>query len=37
MRSRPGQGTVVSLHKRIEWRTDAPLAPRPASQLKDVG
>jgi serine/threonine-protein kinase RsbW len=37
MRSRPGQGTVVSLQKRIEWRTDAPLAPRPASQLKDAG
>jgi len=37
MRSRPGQGTVVALHKRIEWRTDAPLAPRPASQLKDAG
>jgi serine/threonine-protein kinase RsbW len=37
MHSRPGQGTVVSLHKRIEWRTDAPLAARPASQLKDVG
>ena len=37
MRSRPGHGTVVSLQKRIEWRTDAPLAPRPASQLKDVG
>ena len=37
MRSRPGQGTVVSLHKRIEWRTDAPLARRPASQLKDAG
>ena len=37
LRSRPGQGTVVSLHKRIEWRTDAPLAPRPAPQLKDAG
>jgi len=37
MRSRPGQGTVVSLQKRIEWRTDGPLAPRPASQLKDAG
>ncbi len=37
MRSRPGQGTVVSLHKRIEWRTDAPLAVRPAPQLKDAG
>jgi serine/threonine-protein kinase RsbW len=37
LRSRPGQGTVVALHKRIEWRTDAPLALRPASQLKDAG
>jgi serine/threonine-protein kinase RsbW len=37
MRSRPGQGTVVSLQKRIEWRTDAPLAQRQASQLKDAG
>ena len=37
MRSRPGQGTVVSLQKRIEWRSDAPLARRPASQLKDAG
>ena len=37
LRSRPGQGTVVSLHKRIEWRSDAPLALRPASQLKDAG
>ena len=37
MRSRPGQGTVVSLQKRIEWRTDAPLAQRAASQLRDAG
>jgi serine/threonine-protein kinase RsbW len=37
MRSRPGQGTVVSLQKRIEWRSDAPLARRPASQLRDAG
>jgi serine/threonine-protein kinase RsbW len=37
MRSRPGQGTVVSLQKRIEWRTDAPLAQRTASQLRDAG
>jgi serine/threonine-protein kinase RsbW len=37
MRSRPGQGTVVSLQKRIEWRTDAPLAVRPASELRDAG
>jgi len=37
MRSKPGQGTVVSLQKRIEWRSDAPLARLPASQLRDAG
>jgi len=37
MKSRPGQGTVVSLQKRIEWRSDAPLARMPASQLRDAG
>jgi len=37
MRSRPGQGTVVSLQKRIEWRSDAPLARLPAAQLRDAG
>jgi len=37
MRSKPGQGTVVPLNKRIEWRTDAPLARLPASQLRDAG
>jgi serine/threonine-protein kinase RsbW len=37
MQSRPGQGTVVSLQKRIEWRSDAPLARMPASQLRDAG
>lgn len=37
MRSKPGQGTVVSLQKRIEWRSDAPLPLRPASQLRDAG
>jgi serine/threonine-protein kinase RsbW len=37
MQSKPGQGTVVSLQKRIEWRSDAPLARRPASQLRDAG
>jgi serine/threonine-protein kinase RsbW len=37
MRSQPGEGTVVSLQKRIEWRSDAPLAKRPASQLRDAG
>jgi serine/threonine-protein kinase RsbW len=37
MKSRPGQGTVVSLQKRIEWRSDAPLTRLPASQLRDAG
>lgn len=37
MQSKPGQGTVVSLQKRIEWRSDAPLARMPASQLRDAG
>jgi serine/threonine-protein kinase RsbW len=37
MRSRPGQGTVVSLQKRIEWRTDAPLTQRATPQLRDAG
>jgi serine/threonine-protein kinase RsbW len=37
LRSRPGQGTVVSLAKRIEWRTDAPLTQRATSQLRDAG
>jgi serine/threonine-protein kinase RsbW len=37
MHSKPGQGTVVSLNKRIEWRSDAPLARRLAAQLRDAG
>jgi len=37
MQSKPGEGTVVSLQKRIEWRSDAPLARMPASQLRDAG
>ena len=38
MRSKPGQGTVVSLQKRIEWRADAPPpALRSASELRDAG
>ena len=38
LHSRPGQGTVVSLNKRIEWRSDAPLAWRlAAQQLRDAG
>lgn len=37
MRTRPGQGTVVSLRKRIEWRSDAPLSQRPPhSELRDA-
>jgi serine/threonine-protein kinase RsbW len=37
MQSSPGEGTVVSLRKRIAWRRDAPLALGPATQLKDAG
>ncbi len=38
----PGQGTVVSLQKRIEWRSDAPLELLPGvtgqhTQLRDAG
>jgi serine/threonine-protein kinase RsbW len=37
MRSRPGQGTVVSLRKQIEWRSDAPLPMLAGGQLRDAG
>jgi serine/threonine-protein kinase RsbW len=37
MESSPGQGTVVSLRKRIEWRTDAPLALGTGSGFGDAG
>ncbi len=37
MQSKPGQGTIVSLQKRLEWRSDAPLPLRAASQLRDAG
>ncbi len=37
LHSRPGQGTVVALHKQIEWRNDAPLGLLPAAQLRDAG
>lgn len=37
MESSPSEGTVVSLHKRIAWRSDAPLALGPGSQLRDAG
>jgi hypothetical protein len=37
LRSRPGRGTVVSLQKRIELRTDAPLAHPEAVALRDAG
>jgi serine/threonine-protein kinase RsbW len=33
----PGRGTVVSLQKRIEWRSDAPLELLPTAQLRDAG
>jgi serine/threonine-protein kinase RsbW len=35
--SRPGRGTVVSLQKRIELRSDAPLSQAGNLQLRDVG
>lgn len=37
MQSSPGEGTVVSLRKRIAWRGDSPLALGPAAQLRDAG
>jgi serine/threonine-protein kinase RsbW len=38
LRSRPGHGTVVSLQKRIELRSDAPLSRGAAvQQLRDAG
>lgn len=37
LRSRPGQGTAVCMHKQIEWRSDAPLSLLPAAQLRDAG
>jgi serine/threonine-protein kinase RsbW len=37
LRSRPGHGTVVSLQKRIELRSDAPLAHPEVAQLRNVG
>jgi len=37
LRSGPGNGTVVSMRKRIEWRPGAPLAQLPESPLADAG
>jgi len=37
LRSRPGRETVVSLHKRIELRNDAPLARPELVQLRNAG
>jgi len=37
MESSPGEGTVVSLQKRIAWRSDAPLALGSGSELRDAG
>jgi serine/threonine-protein kinase RsbW len=37
LRSGPGQGTVVSLQKRIGWRNGAPVATVPRQRLRDAG
>jgi anti-sigma regulatory factor (Ser/Thr protein kinase) len=37
LRSGPGNGTVVSMRKRIEWRPGAPLHQLPDSPLRDAG
>jgi serine/threonine-protein kinase RsbW len=37
LRSRPGRETVVSMHKRIELRSDAPLAHPELAQLRNAG
>jgi serine/threonine-protein kinase RsbW len=37
MRSGPEHGTVVSLHKRIDWRPGAPFADMPDGELADAG
>jgi len=37
LRSQPGRGTVVSLQKRIELRSDAPLAHPEEMPLRDAG
>jgi serine/threonine-protein kinase RsbW len=37
LHSGPGQGTVVLLRKRIEWRDDAPLADLGGWTLRDAG
>jgi serine/threonine-protein kinase RsbW len=37
LRSAPEQGTVVSLQKRIAWRSDGPLARLPSGALRDAG
>jgi serine/threonine-protein kinase RsbW len=37
LHTRPGRGTVVSLQKRIELRSDAPLAHPEAVPLRDAG
>lgn len=37
MQNNPDDGTVVSLRKRIGWRSDAPLSLGSGSQLRDAG
>jgi serine/threonine-protein kinase RsbW len=37
MLSGPGRGTVVSMRKRVSWRSDAPLAGLSGEGLRDAG
>jgi serine/threonine-protein kinase RsbW len=37
MENSPNEGTVVSLRKRIAWRSDAPLALGSGAELRDAG
>jgi serine/threonine-protein kinase RsbW len=37
LRSGPGQGTVVSLQKRIDWQAGAPPVQVPRQRLRDAG
>jgi serine/threonine-protein kinase RsbW len=37
LRSGPGRGTCVSMHKHLTWRSDAPLAALPGTGLRQAG
>ena len=37
LQSGPGRGTVVSMRKRVSWRSDAPLAGLSDHELRDAG